>query len=193
MGDGVNVRVAGLGVARGACLLVAVVAAALGIGFATLTIAGPSVWVFFADGSGAGSFVALPLPLRAVHAAAALLACLTVTAVALLLAELVAHVRTGPRFTLALTRTVAGLAVAVGVGTWLSAIAAAVARWSFVVLPDDVDPATADPTTLPVEWALSVQTLGPNWPVLGIAVALGVLAWITRFAERLQRDAEGLV
>lgn len=166
---------------------ISIVAAAVGIAFTVLAVIGPSVWVFADDGSGAGSFVSLPLLLRIAHALAVLIPCLTATAVALLLAELTTHAR-DVRFSRALTRSTIGLAVTLGVGSWLAQVAANVARWSYVVVPDGGDAADGH-----IEWVSVIQTIWPDWPMLGIAVAIGILAVIIRTGERLQRETEGLV
>jgi len=171
---------------------VAIVAAAIGIGFAVLAALGPSVWVFANDGSGAGQLIALPLALRLVRASAALFACLTVAVAAMLLVELAGHAR-DVRFAPALTRTTIALAVTIGAGTWLTQIAAQIAQWSMVIYPDGTDPAGADIADLSIEWAPFAQAIQPNWAMLGVAIILGVLAYIIRAGERLQRDTEGLV
>ncbi|MBN9140589.1 MAG: hypothetical protein J0H23_07165 [Micrococcales bacterium] len=41
--------------------------------------------------------------------------------------------------------------------------------------------------------AIGTSTFLPDPALLGLAVVLGVLAYIIRAGERLQRDAEGLV
>lgn len=186
-------RVAGISVITVGGRIVVIASAALGIAFAVLTVIGPSVWVFSDDGSGAGSLLALPLPLRLVRATAALLACFTVAVAAFLLVELARRLRAGVTFVPTLTRTVTALAITIGAGSWLAQIASNLARWSWVVTPDGVDASNADPAGLPIEWNLSLQTLAPNWPMLGIALIFGVLASILRSAERLQRETEGLV
>ncbi len=186
-------RVAGISAITIGGRIVMIASAALGIAFAALTVVGPSVWVFSDDRSGAGSLVELPLALRVVHAAVALLGCLTVAVVAGLLVELARRLHTGVTFVPTLTRTVTALAITIGAGSWLVQIAANLARWSWIVIPDGVDPSSADLGSLPIEWNLSLQTMAPNWPMLGIAVIFGVLASILRSAERLQRDTEGLV
>jgi hypothetical protein len=117
----------------------------------------------------------------------------TVAALALLVADLAWRVRREVRFVPAVSRTVAAMAAVLAVGSWLSEISINVARWTGLVYPNDVDPAKVDVTTLPIDWAVRMQTLVPNWPLLGLAIVLGVLAYIIRAGERLQRDSEGLV
>jgi hypothetical protein len=186
-------RLVALGGIRIAGLVLAVGAAAVGVTFASVSIVGPEVWVFSSDGTGAGQLIALPLPLRMAHAVAFLLPCVTVAALALLVADLAWRVRHEVRFVPAVSRTVATLAAVLAVGSWLSEISINVARWTGLVYPNDVDPAKVDVTTLPIDWAVRMQTLVPNWPLLGLAIVLGVLAYIIRAGERLQRDSEGLV
>lgn len=175
-----------LGAVRVACLIVAVAAAALGVGFAIITAIGPSVWVFSDDGSGAGSLLPLPIELRLFHAAAALIACATIAVSAFLLAELVRHARAGIRFVPALSRTTWALALVIGIGSWLAQIARNVATWSWQVTSDAGEP-------LGIEWVSVPQGLQPNWAILGVAVVVGVLAYIIAAAEALQRDTEGLI
>jgi hypothetical protein len=110
-----------------------------------------------------------------------------------LVADLAWRVRHEVRYVPAVSRTVATLAAVLAVGSWLSEISINVARWTGLVYPNDVDPAKVDVTTLPIDWAVRMQTLVPNWPLLGLAIVLGVLAYIIRAGERLQRDSEGLV
>jgi hypothetical protein len=186
-------RLVALGGIRVTGLAIAVGAAVVGVVFASVSIVGPEVWVFSSDGTGAGQLIALPLPLRMAHAVAFLLPCVTVTALALLVADLAWRVRREVRFVPAVSRTVATLAAVLAVGSWLSEISINVARWTGLVYPNDVDPAKVDVTTLPIDWAVRMQTLVPNWPLLGLAIVLGVLAYIIRAGERLQRDSEGLV
>ena len=179
-------RTAGLQTLRTLCRAVAVVAAAIGVAFAILAVIGPSVWVFSSDGSGAGSFSALPLALRIPHALSALFTCLTVAVAALLLAELTRHVRDGVRFEPALSRTVWALAATLAFGPGLAQIAGNVARWSTVVEPDASGLGA-------IEWVSVPQAIAPSWGMLGVAVVLAVLASIISAGERLQRETEGLV
>jgi hypothetical protein len=97
------------------------------------------------------------------------------------------------RFVPAVSRTAAALAISLGAGSWLSKIAANLVAYSAYFYPDDVDPAQADPSTLEFQWALGTATFLPDPALLGLAVVLGVLAYIIRAGERLQRDTEGLV
>ncbi|HTN57221.1 MAG TPA: hypothetical protein VL043_03030 [Protaetiibacter sp.] len=186
-------RLVALGGIRVTGLAIAVGAAVVGVVFASVSIVGPEVWVFSSDGTGAGQLIALPLPLRMAHAVAFLLPCVTVAAFALLVADLAWRVRREVRFVPAVSRTVAAMAVVLAAGSWLSEISINVARWTGLVYPNDVDPAKVDVTTLPIDWGVRMQTLVPNWPLLGLAIVLGVLAYIIRAGERLQRDSEGLV
>jgi hypothetical protein len=180
-----GIRIAGLAVAVGA--------AVVGVAFAAVSIVGPEVWVFSSDGTGAGQLIALPLPLRVARGVAFLLPCTTIAVIALLVADLAWRVRREVRFVPAVSRTVATMAVALGVGSWLSEIALNIVRWTVLIYPSDVDPAAVAPATLPIDWAVRAQTLVPNWPLLGLAIVLAVLAYIIRAGERLQRDTEGLV
>lgn len=173
-------------VVRAVCLIVAVAAAAIGVGFAIITAIGPSVWVFSDDGSGAGQLIPLPIELRLAHAAAGLLACATITVSALLLAELAARTSAGIRFIPALSRTVWALAVTLGIGSWLAQIARNVGRWSWPVMSDAGE-------QIGLEWVSPPQAAAPNWAMLAVAVIVGVLAYIVAAAEKLQRDTEGLV
>jgi hypothetical protein len=186
-------RLVALGGIRIAGLAVAVGAAAVGVAFASLSIVGPDVWVFSGDGTGAGWLTALPLPLRLARAIAFLLPCVTIAVMALLLADLCWRVRREVRFVPAVSRTAAALAITLGVGSWLSKIAANLVSYSGLVYDDIVDPAHADPNGLPIDWGISSQTFAPDPALLGLAVVLGVLAYIIRAGERLQRDTEGLV
>lgn len=170
---------------RAALGLVAVVAAAIGVGFAVLAVIGPSVWVFSPDGSGAGVFLTLPLPLRIVHALAAVLASLTITVCALLLSDLAKHTRTGVRFVPTLSRTTSALGITLVVGPWLAQIAANTARWSIVIEADGSAPT--------IGWAPFLQALQPDWALLGTGLVVCALALCIRAGERLQRDTEGLV
>jgi hypothetical protein len=186
-------RLVALGGIRIAGLAVAVGAAVVGVAFATVSIVGPEVWVFSSDGTGAGWFTALPLPLRLTRAIAFLLPCVTIAVMALLLADLAWRVRREVRFVPAVSRTAAALAISLGAGSWLSKIAANLVSYSGLVYDDIVDPAHADPNGLPIDWGISGQTFAPDAALLGLAVVLGVLAYIIRTGERLQRDTEGLV
>ncbi|MFT3798050.1 hypothetical protein [Microbacterium sp.] len=186
-------RPGALGGIRVVGLIVGIVAAALGIGGTIVTIIGPSVELLPETSFDGTRLISLPLPLRIVHAAFILLALLTVAAMALLLADLAGRVRREVRFVPAVSRTAAALAIVLGVGSWLAQSAASIARWSGVRYDEGVDPATADMSTLPIDWVVTAQTLAPNWTLLGLAIVLGVLASIIRAGERLQRDTEGLV
>lgn len=186
-------RLVALGGIRIAGLAVAVGAAAVGVAFAAVSIVGPEVWVFSSDGTGAGWLTALPLPLRLARAIAFLLPCVTIAVMALLLADLSWRVRREVRFVPAVSRTAAALAITLGVGSWLSKIAANLVSYSGLVYDDIVDPAHADPNGPPIDWGISSQTFAPDAALLGLAVVLGVLAYIIRAGERLQRDTEGLV
>lgn len=186
-------RLVALGGIRIAGLAVAIGAAVVGTVFASVSIVGPEVWVFSSDGTGAGWLTALPLPLRVARAGAVLLPCVTIAAMALLLADLAWRVRREVRFDAAVSRTAAALALALGVGSWLSKIVANLVAYSGLVYDDVPDPAHVDTNTLPIDWYIGTSTFLPDPALLGLAVVLGVLAYIIRAGERLQRDAEGLV
>lgn len=186
-------RLVALGGIRIAGLVLAVGAAAVGVTFASVSIVGPEVWVFSSDGTGAGWLTALPLPLRIARAVAFLLPCVTIAVMSLLLADLAWRVRREVRFVPAVSRTATALAIALGAGSWLSKIAANLVAYSGLVYDDIVDPAHADPNGLPIHWGIGSQTFLPDPALLGLAIVLGVLAYIIRAGERLQRDTEGLV
>jgi hypothetical protein len=185
-------RLMTLGAIRIAGLAVAIGAAAVGVAFASVSIVGPEVWVFSSDGTGAGWLTALPLPLRIARAIAFLLPCATISLMALLLADLAWRIRREVRFVPTVSRTAAALAIALGVGSWLSRIAANLVAYSGLVY-DGADPGRANPNELPIAWGLGPATFLPDPALLGLAVVLGVLAYVIRAGERLQRDAEGLI
>jgi hypothetical protein len=133
------------------------------------------------------------LPLRIARAVAFLLPCVTIAVMSLLLADLAWRVRREVRFVPAVSRTATALAIALGAGSWLSKIAANVVAYSGLVYDDIVDPARADPNGLPIYWGIGSQTFLPDPALLGLAIVLGVLAYVIRAGERLQRDTEGLV
>jgi hypothetical protein len=186
-------RLAVLGVIRIGALAVAIGATVTGVVYAIVATIGPTVWLAIGDGSGSGTFVDLPRELRLVNAAAFLLAALTVAVMAFLLADLVWRVRRGVRFVPAVSRSAWALAITLAVGSTLAQIADNLGRWSGLLYRDDVDPATVDPMTLPIEWNLNLQTFAPNWALLGLSVVLAVLAYVIRAGERLQLDTDGLV
>ena len=181
-----GIRIAGLAVAIGA---VTTAIAYVGVGIILDT-----VWVPLAGPAGTGAFVVgYPVPLRVVLYLAFALWCLVVAGMAGVLADLANRIRRGVRFDVALTRSTWSLALVLGAGSWLAQIVSNVGRNSMPWFPDGTDPASADLSTLPIDWNTGAHNLLPDWPLLGLAIVLGVLAYVIRAGERLQRDAEGLV
>jgi hypothetical protein len=183
-------RLVALGAIRVVGLVVAVVAGAVGVAGAIVTAVGPEVWIAGPDG--AGSFVALPLPLRIAHAVAVLVTASSVAVLALAVSRLAWRVRREAAFVPALTRAMAAIAGIVIVGSWLSRIAASVAAHAGVDFGDG-DPSTVDASTAPIDWGIQPGTFAPDLPLLGIGITFALCAVILRSAERMQRDTEGLV
>jgi len=188
-------RLVALGGIRIAGLAVAIGAAVTGIVYAVVSIAGDTV---VSPGEGVysldpGLISGLPLPLRLVNAAAFALACFVVASMAAIVADLARRIHRGVRFDAAVSRSTAGLAIALAVGATLAQFARNLLVQTSLSLPPGADPATVDMSTLPIEWGFGTHTFLPNWTLLGLAIVLGVLAFIIRAGERLQRDTEGLV
>ena len=174
--------------------LIAVLAAAAGVVYAVTAILGPSVlWLVPSSVQQQWSLVALPLPWRIAHAAAVLLGAITVAAIATLVADLSGSIRRGVEFVPAVSRTVWTLAIVLAAGSWLTSIASNLAGHAALVYPDGPDLGFVQVDTLPIDWGLSAGTLTPDYAMLGLAITLGLLAYIVRSGERLQRDVKGLV
>jgi hypothetical protein len=174
--------------------LIAVLAAAVGVVYAVTAIVGPSVlWLVDSPTQQTWSFVSIPLPWRIAHAVAILLGAATVATIALLVADLSGRVRRGVEFVPAVSRTVWSLAIVLAVGSWLTSIAANVAGHAALIYPDGPDLGFVAIDTLPIDWGLSTGTFTPDFAMLGLAVTMGLLAWIIGSGERLQRDLNGLV
>lgn len=176
--------------------VVAVLAGAFAAVYVVVTvISGQVLWLVPASPLHSSTdFVSLPLPLRIVHVVAVALGALTIATIALLVADLSGRMRRAVAFVPAVTRAAVAIAVVLAVGSWLTRIAATLAGNSGLIYPDSGDPASADPSTLPIDWALGSWTpFAPDLPLLGVAAVIGLLAWIIRSGERLQRETEGLV
>jgi len=186
-------RILALGSIRITGITVAVLAATVALTFAIVTIVGPTVWVFSDDGTGAGTLTELPLGLRVARAVAFLLPCATASAMALLVAELAWKVRRGVRFVPQVSRAATALALTLGVGSWASKIAVNLVASSGLIYNDVTDPTQVDVNVLPIHWGFGAHILWPDPTLLGLAIVLGVLAYIIRAGERLQRDTDGLV
>lgn len=186
-------RLAALGAIRIVALAVGIGAVVAGTAYAFVTTAGPAAWIPTGDGAGSGTFGDLPLELRLVNAVAFALGTFTVAAMAFILADLAWRVRGEVRFVPAVSRSAWALAISLAIGSTLAQLAANLGRYSGLYFPDDVNPATVDPLTLPIEWNVNLQTFAPNWSLLALSVVLAVLAYVVRSGERLQRDTEGLV
>lgn len=181
-----SIRIAGFVVASGA------VAAAIAYAAAGAML--DSVWVPTAGSLGTGAFVDdYPVPLRILLHAAFAAWCVVIASMALMLASLAAQVRRGGRFSSSVTRATWGLALTLGLGGWFAQTLTSMSEQSGVAFPDHVDPHTADLSTMPIGWGFGVQVFIPNPMLLGLAVVLGMLAYIIGAGERLQRDTEGLV
>lgn len=188
------VRPLALGGIRIAALAVAIGAVTTAIAYVGVGILLDTVWVPLAGPAGTGAFVVgYPVPLRVVLYVAFTLWCLVVAGMAGVLADLANRIRRGVRFDVALTRSTWSLTLVLGVGSWVAQIASNIGRNSMPWYPDGADPADADTSTLPIDWNLGTHNLLPDWPLLGLAVVLGVLAYIIGSGERLQRDADGTV
>lgn len=174
--------------------LVAVVAGAVVVIYAVTAIVGPTVlWLVDSSVQQPWSFVTLPLPWRIAHAVAIALGAITVATIALLVADLSGRIRRGVEFVPAVSRTVWSLAIVLAVGSWLTSIAANLAGHAALVYPDGPVLGFVDIDALPIDWGVGAGTLTPDFAMLGLAVTMGLLAWIIRSGERLQRDVKGLV
>jgi hypothetical protein len=176
--------------------LIAALAAAVGVIYAVTAVVGPSVlWLVPSSVQQPWSLIALPLPWRIAHAAAVLLGAITVAAIATLVADLSGRVRRGVEFVPAVSRTVWSLAIVLAAGSWLTSIAENLAGHAALVYPgsDGPDLGFAAIDTLPIDWGFGLSTFTPDFAMLGLAVTMGLLAWITGSGERLQRDLNGLV
>lgn len=174
--------------------LIAVLAGAAAVTYAvSAVITGQILWLVDSSVYPVSGLVSLPLPLRIAHAVAFVLGAATVAVIALLVADLVGRVRHRVEFVPAVSRAAWSIAVALAVGSWLTAIAAAVASRVGLIYPDTGDPATIDRDTLPIDWSIGVWTFVPDLPLLGLAIVMGLFAFVIRSGERLQRDTDGLV
>jgi hypothetical protein len=174
--------------------IVAVLAGTAAVVYCVTAIVGPQVlWVVDSSVIQASGFVTLPLPWRIAHAAAVLLGAVTVAVMSLLVADLSGRIRAGVEFAPVVSRTARSLAVVLAVGSWLTQVAANLAGHAAVIYPDAADPATVSIHDLPIDWALGPSTFLPDPALLGLAVVLGLLAYIVTSGERLQHDVEGLV
>jgi hypothetical protein len=184
-------RFAALGAIRIVALLVAIICATAGVVYFLVSAVGPEVWWASPDGS--GLFIALPLELRLVNAGTFLLWNLTAAGLAFIVSDLAWRIRRGVEFVPSVSRAVWALAIVLGAGSWLAQITGDVASHAGRVFPDDGDPATMGLSGLPIDWGIGTHTFVPNVAFLGLALVLGVLAYIVQAGERLQRDTEGLV
>lgn len=174
--------------------VVAVLAGAVGTVYGlSALISGQIYWLVDSSVYQVSGFVDLPLPLLIAHVVAVALAAVVIAVIALLVADLASRVRKGVEFVPAVSRTTWSIAIALAAGSWLTQIAANVASRVGLIYPDDVNPASADLDALPIDWSVGPWTFVPNLPLLGLAVVIGLLAYIIRSGERLQRDTEGLV
>jgi hypothetical protein len=185
------IRFAALGAIRIVALLVALVTATAGVVYFLVSAAGPEVW--WAGPDGGGVFIALPFELRLVNAGTFLLWNLTAAGLALIVSDLAWRIRRGVEFVPSVSRAAWGLAITLGAGSWLAQIVGNIAGHAGRVFPDDWDPSTMDVSRLPIDWSIGVHTFVPNGPFLGLALVLGVLAYIVHACERIQRDLEGLI
>lgn len=183
-------RTSTLGAVRIIALGVTVLALVAGVTYAVVALGRGTVITF-----GPFSRLASELPsaLVVVNAAAVVLWCTTIAAMAWILASLARAASRGIRFERPLSRSAWALAIVLALGATVVQFVTNLSTWSLLHYPDDADPATVDLSTLPIEWAHPSMTLVPSWPLLGIAVVLGVLAHIIAAGQRLQRDTEGLV
>ncbi|WP_167050604.1 hypothetical protein [Salinibacterium sp. ZJ77] len=180
-----------LGFVRGLALCVTVTAAAIG---ATYVAAAAATGTIITFGPFSTVTSSLPGELIAVNAVAVLLWCLVIAAIAWILAELARAAARGVRFDRPLSRAAWALAIVLALGATVAQAVTNLSTASGVVYPDDADPWSTDASSLPVDWALEPwNMLMVNWPLLGLAIVLGVLAYIVRAGEHLQRDTEGLV
>ena len=188
-------RLVALGGIRATGLVVAIGAAATGIAYAVVSIAGDTV---ISPGEGVyaldqGLISGLPLPLRALNAAAFALASFVIAGMAAIVSDLASRIRRSVRFDAAVSRATAALAIVLGFGATVGQFTRNLLVQTTLLLPDGVDPTTVARSALPIEWGWGAHTVLPNWMLLGLAIVLGVLAYVIRAGERLQRDTDGLV
>ena len=186
-------RLATLGTIRIIGLIVAVIAAGIGVAWFVVAAIGPQVWWTSYPGTSGGQLVTLPLELRLINATTVLLWNLTTAGLALIVADLAWRVRRGVEFVPAVSRAAWALAIVLAAGSWLAQIVQNIAGQSGLIYPDFGDTATIDPLGLPIYWGIAPHTFIPNGAFLGLSIVLGVLAYIIQAGERLQRDTEGLV
>lgn len=184
-------RLAALGLVRILGYVVAVVALAAGVGYLIAAATGSPVWV--SGVAGERGFVQLPLPLSVVHAIAFLLGTVTVASIALIVGGLAWRIRRGVEFVPAVSRSARALAIVLAAGSWLTQIAVTIAEQSALIYPDDLDPSTVQLIDLHIAWTVLPQSFLPDAPMLGLAIVLGVLAYLIQAGERVQHDVDGLV
>jgi len=176
---------------RAVGLLVGAIAAFVGFAYLVIAIIGPQVW-WVGGGSGAtGALVEFPLPLRIVNAAAILLWCLTVAGMAFVVSSLASNIGRGVRFVRTVSRAAWSLAVVLAVGSTVAQIVENIARGSSLIIDGGIDP--ANPVGAPIGWAPASQAFGPNLPLLGLSIVLGILAYIISRGEGIQYESDGLV
>src|SRR5690606_42045798 len=178
---------AGLAVAVGTAL---VAAANLIVSIVGDTVDSPGAGILQLE---RGLLSGLPFGLRLLNAISFLLAFLVVSGMAWITADLAWRVRRGVRFDTAVSRSTAALAVVLALRATVVPFVRNLMPYTGLRYPADVDPATVDRASLPLEWGVGTYTFVPNFTLLGLAIVLGVLAYIIRAGERLQRDTEGLV
>lgn len=134
--------------------------------------------------------VELPLPQALGYAAAFLLGSLTVAGMAFVVGDLAWRIRREVTFAPSVSRSAWLLAAILGAGSWLTRIAQALVAQSTLVYPDTADPGVINEQ---IGSGVSMESFLPDVPLLGLAIVLGVLAYIVQSGERLQRDTDGLV
>jgi hypothetical protein len=144
----------------------------------------------FSEGRG---FVRFAPPIALLDAAGFLVGSLTVAGIAFVVGDLAWRIRRGVTFAPSVSRCAWLLAVILGVGSWLSQIASTIAAQSGLIYPDDVDPDAVNIQNLSVHWQVGPGSFLPDLPLLGLAVVLGVLAYVVQSGERVQRETEGLI